>query len=167
MSTLGEIVLLDTSIYLNVLNVDGFNQDREAVLKEFERRVRAADIFLLPLAAVLETGNHIAKLPHGQRRRHFAELLVADVRRAIAGENPYRATHFPGSEEFAAWLADFPDFAMRNKSVRKVNEGGSLADHAIFKEWGRVCGQNQFSTVRIWSLDSDLAHHCRHAPGQR
>lgn len=76
---MSAIVLLDTSVYLNVLDVDGFNQDRSTVLDGFERRIRTGDNFLLPMATIWETGNHIAHLLDGGRRRRFALALVQDV----------------------------------------------------------------------------------------
>ena len=58
---MSAIVLLDTSVYLNILDVPGWNQERDTILDEFEIRVGDDDIFLLPMATIWETGNHIAK----------------------------------------------------------------------------------------------------------
>jgi len=154
---MSEIVLLDTSVYLNVLDVPGWNQDRADVLDEFAIRVNNEDIFLLPMATIWETGNHIADLPTGGRRRQFAVILVDDVTKALNGEAPYRPTHFPDREEFIGWLREFPDYAKRNKSAKKTNEGVSLADLSIIKEWQRTCALHPMSQVLIWSLDSDLS----------
>jgi len=154
---MSEIVLLDTSVYLNVLNVPGWNQDRTDVLDEFAIRVNNEDIFLLPMATIWETGNHIADLPTGGRRRQFALILVNDVTKALNGEAPYRPTHFPDREEFIGWLREFPDYAKRNKSAKKTREGVSLADLSIIKEWQRTCTLHPMSQVLIWSLDSDLS----------
>jgi hypothetical protein len=158
---MSAIVLLDTSVYLNVLDVPGFNQDRVAVFDEFRALIEQGDHFLLPLAAVWETGNHIAKLADGRNRRRYAQLLIENVQLAVSGAVPYRATHFPDREDFLGWLGEFPAAAMRNKSVDKTNEGVSLADLSIIKEWERTCAVNCMSRVRIWSLDSDLAGYDR------
>lgn len=76
---MSAIVLLDTSVYLNVLDVPGFNQHRQTVLDDFRKAIEQNDHFLLPLATVWETGNHIAHLPNGQQRRTHAQKLVDDV----------------------------------------------------------------------------------------
>jgi hypothetical protein len=151
------IVLLDTSVYLNVLDVPGFSQDRNLVLDGFDMRLIEGDHFLLPMAAIWETGNHSAHLANGGLRYQFGVKLVEDVGKAIAGEAPYRPTHFPDREEFLVWLADFPSHAQRNKSATKTGEGISLADLSLIKEWERTKRLNSMSQVRIWSLDSDLA----------
>jgi hypothetical protein len=154
---MSEITLLDTSVYLNVLDIDGWNQDRVDILEQFKERIQRGDVFLLPLATVVETGNHIADLPNGHARRKYAEKFVGDVRDALEGATPYRATYFPERSEFRAWLEVFPDMAMRNKSVKKTREGVSLADLMIIKEYERTKRLNSMSAVSIWSLDSDLA----------
>ena len=158
---MSAIVLLDTSVYLNVLDVPGFNQHRQTVIKDFEKGINQDDHFLLPLATVWETGNHIAHLPNGQQRRTHAQNLADDVLLAFQGQIPYRATHFPERDEFMTWLSDFPQAAMRNKSATKTTEGTSLADHSIIKEWKRNCRLNPMSRVRIWSLDMDLSGYDR------
>lgn len=158
---MSAIVLLDTSVYLNVLDVPGFNQDRTTVLENFGQAIQAGDHFLLPLAAVWETGNHVADLGDGQTRRRYAEVLVADVAKAFIGEVPYRATHFPERDEFLSWLHAFPDTVMRSKSEKKQREGVSLADLSIIKEWERSCARHPMSRVRVWSLDGDLSGYDR------
>jgi hypothetical protein len=137
---MSDIVLLDTSVYLNVLDVPSFNQDYDSVIAEFKSAIERQNFFLLPMASVWETGNHIARLSEGALRRKYAGKFVADVTQAILGRTPYRATYFPKKDEFADWLKDFPNAAMRNKS---------LADHSIVKEWERTCDLNPHRRVRI------------------
>lgn len=158
---MSAIVLIDTSVYLNVLDVPGFNQDRLKIFTEFQDSIQSGDYFLLPLAAVWETGNHIADLGDGQTRRRYAQMLEDDVTKAFKGEVPYRTTHFPEREEFLRWLRVFPDMVMRSKSAKKQREGMSLADLSIVKEWERNCDLHRMSRVRVWSLDSDLAGYDR------
>lgn len=156
---MSEIVLLDTSIYLNVLDVPGRNQDRNRVLTAFGDRVRNNDYFLLPMATIWETGNHIADLSDGGRRLQYARKLVVDVQGAIGGDAPYMPTHFPERNEFLAWLVEFPDYAKRNKSDRQTREGVSLSDLSIIKEWEQTRMRHSMSRVLIWSLDSDLSSY--------
>jgi hypothetical protein len=158
---MSDIVLLDTSVYLNVLDVPSWNQDRNTVLTDFANCVSNGDYFLLPLAAVWEAGNHIADLQDGGLRRQYAQKLLTDVKKALQGETPYQATYFPEREEFLCWLEEFPGYAEKNKTIKKIREGISLADLSIIKEWERVCARHSMSRVRIWSLDSDLSAYDR------
>ncbi len=154
---MNEIVLLDTSVYLNVLDVPGFNQDRADILNDFKKLVKSGNYFLLPMATIWETGNHIADLCDGGTRYKFAQIFVKDVSGALNNDTPYRATYFPDREVFLKWIIEFPDYAKRNKSARKTREGVSLSDFSIFKEWEYTCERNSLARVRIWSLDSDLS----------
>lgn len=154
---MSTIVLLDTSVYLNILDVPDKNQDRQTVFEEFEERMKQEDHFLLPMATIWETGNHIADLDNGGMRYRFGQLLVKQVTAAVCGEVPYRPTHFPTQEEFLAWLADFPEYAKRSKSAKKTREGVSLSDLTIIKEWERTQRLNPLRRVLIWSLDADLS----------
>lgn len=153
---MSDILLLDTSVFLNVLDVPGFNQSRGEVLDVFRRRVEQGDYFLLPLATIWETGNHLAHLADGRQRRSFATRMVKEVTAAFEGRAPYRTTHFPDNHEFLAWLRDFPDTVQRSKSDQKVREGVSLGDLSIIKEWERTRALHPLSRVVIWSLDADL-----------
>lgn len=154
---MSEIVLIDTSVYLNVLDVPGWNQDRVEILAEFKKRIERSDSFLLPMASIWETGNHIADLTTGGRRREYAQKLVTQVTLALEGGAPYIPTHFPDKAELLTWISDFPEYAKRSKSVYKTREGVSLSDMSIIKEWERTCTMNSMRTVIIWSLDSDLS----------
>jgi hypothetical protein len=154
---MSALVLLDTSVYLNILDVPSFNQDREVILDEFEIRFQDQDLFFLPMATIWETGNHIADLANGSIRYQYGKKLLEDITKAINGEVPYRATHFPSREEFLAWLAEFPEYVQRNKNDKKIREGVSLSDLSIIKEWEATRDRHPMSHVLIWSLDSDLA----------
>jgi hypothetical protein len=152
-----DIVLLDTSVYLNVLDVPGRNQERKQVLDAFRVRVLNGDHFLLPMVAIWEAGNHISRLANGALRYQFANTLLTNVQAALGGEAPYRTTYFPDSAVFATWLNDFPAATRRNKSPRKTTEGVSLSDLSIVKEWEQTRDRHAMSRVLIWSLDIDLA----------
>ena len=158
---MGAIVLIDTSVYLNVLDIAGWNQDRAQILDDFAQRIEAQDSLLLPMATIWETGNHIADLADGGNRFKYAHKFVSDVKKAMMGEAPYRPTYFPDRDTFLYWLSEFPDYAKRNKSERKTREGVSLADLSMIKEWERTRERHPLSDVILWSLDSDLRsyHH--------
>ena len=74
---MSSIVLVDTSVLLNVLDVPGRNQQRESVLDELGAFIEAEDLLFIPMAAIIETGNHIAHMDgDGRLRRQAAERFV-------------------------------------------------------------------------------------------
>lgn len=149
---MSAIVIADTSVLLNVLNVPAFNQDRARVIEEFEGLIDSGASFLLPMAAIFETGNHIADLTDGRLRRRHAEVFRDQVRKALRGEAPWVPIRFPDSLQLAEWLEDFPDSSMR---------GQDMSDLSIFKIWEVECARHPNRRVYLWSLDSDLSGYDR------
>ncbi|WP_300672748.1 hypothetical protein [Desulfoluna sp.] len=158
---MNSICLMDTSVWLNLLNVPGRNQDKAKVIDDYKVYVASGCTFILPMATILETGNHIAQCGSGRVRRAAAERFVDAVKGAIEGFAPWRPSDFPDSKELGAWIDSFPQFAMQNKSSEKTSEGTSFGDLSIIKEYEKCCAKCSMSEVFIWSLDSDLSsyHH--------
>ena len=142
------VVLVDTSVFLNVLDVPAFNQHRQRILQRFEEFVRNRAHLLLPMAAVFEAGNHIAQLNDGRVRRERAGHFAQMVRDAIDGNAPWRPIRSPTLEEIRAWLNGFPNYAMR---------GIGMGDVSIIQEWESARARHPHLRVLIWSLDDELA----------
>lgn len=159
------VCIIDTSVFLNLLNVPGRNQHKDTVLESFEDYIGLGATFILPMATILETGNHIAQSGNGTVRRQNAAIFCQHVRAAFAGTAPYRLSDFPNTAELLLWLDRFPDLAGQNKSPQKVNEGTSFGDLSIIEEFNKCVRRFAMTEVFIWSLDSDLTqyHHRRNA----
>ncbi|WP_048365084.1 hypothetical protein [Pseudomonas weihenstephanensis] len=159
---MSSICLIDTSVFVNMLNVPGLNQDAERVGADFLDYVDSNCTFILPMATILETGNHIAQNGDGRLRRHTAQRFCDAVCAAFADEPPYRLSEFPSTREVLEWLAEFPDKAGQNKAGNRTGEGTSFGDLSIIKEYERCVARFPMSELFIWSLDSDLeAYHHR------
>ena len=153
---MSAVCLIDTSIFLNLMDVPGRNQDKAAVIASFREYVELNTTFILPMATILETGNHIAQSGDGRVRRATAERFVTEVKWAFRGEAPWRPSQFPDTEEMLGWIDRFPDAAMRNKSATKPNEGTSFGDLSIIQEYEKCRHLHSAREVFIWSLDQDL-----------
>ncbi len=141
------ICIVDTTVFCNVLDVPDRNQDRENALSALEAYLEEGHTLLLPLAAVFETGGHIAHVGDGRLRRQAARRFVDEVRKAITGDAPWTATPLPDAQALLGWLDEFPDQAMREVS---------LADLSIIKEFERQCERHPARRVFIWSYDRHL-----------
>jgi hypothetical protein len=73
---MSSICLIDTSVFLNFLNVPNCNQHRVLVLEDYKIYAQSGCTFLLPMATILETGNHIAQNGDGTVRRKIAIRFV-------------------------------------------------------------------------------------------
>lgn len=146
------VCIVDTSIFCNVLDIPGKNQDRGDVLAILREHIKAEWSLLLPMAAIIETGNHIGHLKSGGHRRRYAGLFRDQVHKACNGEAPWVTTPFPDKDSILEWLDDFPEHATR---------GLGFGDRSIVAEFDRQCILNRARRVLIWSLDGDLAGYDR------
>lgn len=149
---MGVVVIVDTSVFLNLLNVAAFNQRRDEVSRQFEDFVEQQANFLLPMAAIFEAGNHIAQLSDGGQRRRYAEIFVTQVTKALDGDAPWRPIQMPDIGRVRDWLADFPKFAM---------QGAGTGDLSIVRQWEEACDRHPRLRVMIWSLDGHLGGYDR------
>lgn len=148
------VAIVDTTIFCNVLNIPHMNSERVQVMQELEDLLKEDTNLLLPMAAVYETGNHIAQLSDGGNRRRFAEVFIQQVAKAIGGEAPWQVMQLPNLEEVGEWLSSFPDSATR---------GAGIGDLSIIKEWEKMAKKAPNYRIFVWSLDSDLQGY-EHTP---
>lgn len=144
-----QIVIVDTTVLLNLLNVPRHNQDSVRVREEFEAIKDSRGRFLLPLAAVFQAGDHIADLQNGNHRRRYAGVLRDQVRRALNEEAPWGLAQLAEESHIDAWLAAFPDFAIQGA-------GYGMSALSIVQAWKMACGLIPGRRIRIWSLNHRL-----------
>ena len=149
-----SICLIDTTVFCNIVGIPGRDQDRSRILRLLEEHIQDGTALLLPMAAIIESGNHVARSGDGSQRRQTAKRFVKHVLAAINGMAPWVATPFFEQDELRKWLACFPDHAMK---------GVGLADLSIIQEFARQCRQFPARRVFIWSLDKHLGGYNRPA----
>lgn len=104
-----RVVFLDTSILLNFLEVPRKSSQRAEVLRRFKelRKPAAGVLLVIPIAAVVEVGNHLAQLQREERVRPckaFGDLLRA----AVAGTVPFVLSGAGWDGDFLTRLIDGP-----------------------------------------------------------
>lgn len=149
---MSDIAIVDSSMLLNVLDVPGFNQHRDDVFEQFGQLANDGSHLLLPMAAMLETGDHIADLSDGRNRRRHAERFRNCIRESLRGDAPWTPLEFPETSRLAAWLEDFPGKAM---------EGLGVSDVSIIDAWERACTLHPNQRVYIWTLHRRLRAYDR------
>ena len=145
---MSSIVIVDTSVLLNIMDVPDRNQHRGQVLDRLATLIDGGDHLFIPMAAIVEVGNHIAHVKNGGQRRSAAERFVKEVRSALADEAPWKPINFPSNREVLTWLDAFPESA---------TQGIGMGDLSIKQEWVALCDRHALSHVWVWAPDGDLA----------
>ncbi len=150
------VCLIDTSVFLNLLNVPGCNSKKNEVSNNYKEYVELNCTFILPMATILETGNHIAQNGDGGMRRKTAQRFCDIVKCAFNGKAPWQPSEFPNSQDVLTWIDTYPNHAGMNKSPSKTTEGTSFGDLSIIQDFEKCRQRFSMSEIFIWSLDSDL-----------
>lgn len=151
-----RVEFVDTSILCNLLEVPGKCQDRAKVVEDLLRKEKARDCdLLLPVTAVIETGNHIAQLADGHQRRTCAEKFAGVLRMVVEGKAPWTLNE-------VEW-----DAAHLNALVAGGSTGSTLVEHAcnrlgcgdlnILIERDRYLARTSGVEATVWTLDGGLA----------
>ena len=146
------VCLIDTSIFVEILNVPRKAQQHDQTLQQLRQRINEGESLFLPMATILETGNHIGQNGDGGARRDCAERFTQQVSAALEGRSPFKAISFLQADEMREWLLEFPDHASR---------GSGLGDLSIIHDWQRLCSLNPARRVYIWSGDAHLSAYDR------
>ncbi len=140
--------LIDTSVFVEILNVPTKNAHHKEVLSDLETKIQNNETLFLPMATILETGNHIAQNGDGRQRRRCAKKFVSQVQKALDGKSPFKPIKFLTEGQLQQWLKDFPDCAMKEYG---------LGDLSIIHDFHRLCQQSPRLEVYIWSFDGHLS----------
>lgn len=128
----GKIILIDTCtlcVWLKVTDMDscGPDDDRwdyDRINEKIENEIKNGTTFVLPLATIIETGNHIA---HSRGDRYpAANALCEIVIKSADEETPWAAF----SQQELLWKGDGLK-SLVNRWVKTVVSGQSLGDASI------------------------------------
>jgi hypothetical protein len=150
------VEFVDTSILVNLLNVPHLNQRHAEVVEQLQNKRAEGVQFILPITAVIETGNHIAQVSDGYHRRACAERFVSMLAMVAEKKAPWVLHELGWDAEFLLLLVD------------GASSGTSLIDHAsaqvgcgdlsILAERDRYLGGvSKGVRAAIWTLDHGLA----------
>jgi len=144
-----DVHFIDTSVFLNIINVPDRNQNREEVLEELSIISENGDTLLLPFATIIETGNHIAQNGDGNQRRKSAERFCEIIRKTIRNEAPWK---YYGQQMTEADLQSICE-NFQDSAMREVGFG----DLSIIQAYEKYKNDTPaINRIRIWSIDKHL-----------
>ncbi|MFA6076406.1 MAG: hypothetical protein WCV63_10920 [Negativicutes bacterium] len=122
-----KVLIFDTCILCIWLKLPNFDKcgpstdlwDWQRVSEKIDNETTNKTIFVLPLASIIETGNHITHIPHS--KLDCAQALASIMRQCALEQTPWAAF----SDQSILWSSDklnslsntWPDLAVQNLSL--------------------------------------------------
>lgn len=141
---------VDTSILVNLLDVPGKNQDHDRVAIDYQAMVANHDTFVLPVATLVETGNHIAN-SSGADRFRIASKFVELIRVALRGNGNW----YVRSEITASVLERILGQLPTNAAAEIGFGDTSIVEQ--FEEYWKM--EQPIGEMCIWSTDHHLSSY--------
>ncbi len=76
---MSKVHFIDTTVLAELLNIPGLSTQHEKIKAEYLQLDHNEDIFVLPVATLVETGNHIAHIPDGNLRYGITAVNLRGV----------------------------------------------------------------------------------------
>jgi hypothetical protein len=150
-----EVRFVDTSVLCDLLDVPGKNQHREAVQAELRELVAAGVQLVLPIAAIIEAGNHIVHLGDGSARRMCATRFVHLLRATAEGTLPWVLHAVAWNDAMLHMLCD--GTALTGPFVELAASGMlGTGDLSILVERDMYARRTAGTDVRVWTHDQRL-----------
>ena len=83
---MGAICLIDTSIFLEVLNVPQKANQHKFIMELLKEKINEGETLFLPMATILETGNHIAQNLNSAQRLTASKVGSLSSQTCISSE---------------------------------------------------------------------------------
>jgi hypothetical protein len=149
------VTFIDTSVLCELLAVPGMCSQHDDIRTEFELRDEAGERFVIPITAVIETGNHIAQATGD--RRAAAERFVRFLGAAGVSEAPFTVHELSWDDQFLTELCS--GNATGQPLVDLAGARMGAGDIAILVERDRFKRGSAYTDVRLWTLDEALGAH--------
>ena len=149
-----KVTLIDTSILCELLQVPGKSEPtRKAEMwDEVDVRSDEGERMVLPVTALIETGNHIVQC--GGDRHVVAKRLVDFLQLVLQADSPFLVPELDFGRQFVAALAGGAStgLTLAQLAAEKVGTG----DVAILVQRDQLLAGGDFDAVEVWTLDQGL-----------
>ncbi|WP_352404959.1 hypothetical protein [Sporanaerobacter acetigenes] len=148
-----DVRFIDTTILANILDIPFMNQNRGQVIEEFKSLQKDENqVLILPLATIIETGNHIAHISDGNIRREKAKLMSEYLKNTAENNAPWQYYGKELDKEDLIKLSiEFPDMATREVGL------GDLSIVRAYEKYKKSVPA--IRNIMIWSLDNHLVSY--------
>lgn len=150
------VVLVDTSIILRIIGIDGDERAKKAA-EEFDNRRAEGERLLLPVTALIEAGNRVTQQPSNVRRR-CAQQLKKLIEAANQPDSPWILREATLDQQFVDEM--LAGNSTGSDLVTLLGDGRlGTGDLAILVERDRLEQKTAHRYVSVWTLDEELSAH--------
>ncbi len=144
-----NVRFIDTSVMLNLLEVPEMCSKAKEVKEQWKEVLRTEEVLILPVATIIETGNHIAHISNGNVRRTIAGKFGEYLRKTAEGEAPWQLYGVELDKEGLLYLAEH----IEENAMREIGVGDLSIIYAYeqYKEKTPAIGK-----IMIWATDTHL-----------
>lgn len=150
---MSTVTFIDTSVLCELLGVPGKSQQAAAVRVELAQRASRGERFIIPVTAIIETGNHIAQA-NGDRYG-AAQRLCALIDAAMTGDQSFLIHEFSWDGAFLQGLCAGD---ATGQSLDRWAAAGQMGtgDLAILVERDRFVARSALKRqdVTVWTLET-------------
>lgn len=151
-----KVLFVDTSVLCDLLNVPGKAQQHTTVRQELTDLIARRVQLVLPVASIVETGNHIAQSAHGTARRDAADRFVTLLRLTIDGDLPWVMHSVAWDGRMLGLICDGTPQTGRFVDLAGNGQLGA-GDVSILAECELYRQRTAGVTVGVWTHDRLLA----------
>lgn len=151
-----QVTLIDTCVFLNLLNVPGSCDRHHEIREEFQLRRDQGEEFVLPITTIIETGNTI--VGHGGTDRRAVERFVRALEETIEGRAPWLFREVAWDARF---LESLHSGDSTGSSLLNLMSNGLMGtgDVSILVERDQFLEETAYTNVKVWTLDANLSAH--------
>lgn len=147
-----NVRFIDTSIMLNLLEVPKHCQDKEKVKAEWKKVLNNNETLIMPIATIIETGNHIAHISEGSARRDITLRFQEFLQKTADSEAPWELYGAGLNAEEIRYLADH--------LMEYTQDNVGIGDMTIIYAYQKYIEEKPaIGTIMIWSMDHHLASY--------
>ncbi|MCY4457720.1 MAG: hypothetical protein OXB90_07220 [Acidimicrobiaceae bacterium] len=151
------VVLVDTSIIVRLIGIDG-DSEAKAAAEEFDRRRSEGQRLVLTVTALIEAGNRVAQQNRPNDRRRWAQQLKKLIEAANQPDPPWILREATLDQQFVDEM--IAGDSTGSDLVTLLGDGRlGTGDLAILVERDQLQRKTAHTDVSVWTLDKELSAH--------
>ena len=155
--TRSAVVLVDTSIIVRLIGIDGDREAKEAA-QEFDCRRKKGQRLVLTVTALIEAGNRVTQQKRPNDRRSCAQQLKKLIEAANQADPPWILREATLDQQFVDEM--LAGNSTGSDLVTLLGDGRlGTGDLAILVERDHLQGKTAHTDVSVWTLDNELSAH--------